>query len=100
MARTRSPEVRSHSPSGENDAGPADFRLEQGHRKGCSGLRTPIFTHTYDYATPRNSGAGRNIGWWLFPALTLHRIPPQGLERTRRRHHQKLSDIMIGMGQQ
>lgn len=35
----------------------------------------PIFTHTYDYATPRNSGAGLNIGPWLYPAMTLYQIP-------------------------
>jgi hypothetical protein len=39
----------------------------------------PIFTHTYDYATPRNSPArflGAGIeGPWLFKAFTAARIP-------------------------
>lgn len=36
---------------------------------------TPIFTHTYDYATPRASGAGLKLGPWLLPALKTYQIP-------------------------
>jgi hypothetical protein len=36
---------------------------------------TPIFVHTYDYPTPRDSGGGFGSGPWLLPALRAHRVP-------------------------
>jgi len=36
---------------------------------------TPIFTHCYSYAQPRDVGAGP-LGPWLFPALVAYAVPP------------------------
>ena len=37
---------------------------------------TPVVMHTYDYATPRDAGAGP-LGPWLYPALdTTYQVPP------------------------
>jgi hypothetical protein len=62
--------------------------------------QTPIFTHTYDYATPRDSGAGFDIGPWLYPALTLYKIPSTDWNALADAFIDKLSDIIIGIGQQ
>jgi lysophospholipase L1-like esterase len=35
----------------------------------------PIFVHTYDFATPRDSGAGPGKGPWLCEAFRAHNIP-------------------------
>ena len=35
----------------------------------------PIFCHTYDIVTPRNAGAGPNLGPWLWPALNAYGVP-------------------------
>lgn len=35
----------------------------------------PIFFHTYDYVTPRNSPAGLGKGPWLFKALSAFGVP-------------------------
>lgn len=35
----------------------------------------PIVVHTYDFATPRNAGAGLGFGPWLFKAVTAFGIP-------------------------
>jgi hypothetical protein len=35
----------------------------------------PVFLHTYDFATPRNAGAGFGFGPWLFKALTSFAVP-------------------------
>ena len=37
----------------------------------------PIVLHTYDFATPRNAGAGLNFGPWLFTAFKAFEIPPE-----------------------
>ena len=46
---------------------------------------TPVVMHTYDYATPRDAGAGP-LGPWLYPALsTTYQVPTadwQGLVRS------------------
>lgn len=36
---------------------------------------TPMFLHTYDFATPRDSGAGFGKGPWLCSAFRAHGIP-------------------------
>jgi lysophospholipase L1-like esterase len=43
---------------------------------GAAGQGTPILTHTYDYATPRNAPAFARLGPWLQPALLLREVPP------------------------
>jgi hypothetical protein len=35
----------------------------------------PVFFHTYDFATPRNSGAGFGFGPWLFKAFSSFQVP-------------------------
>ena len=35
----------------------------------------PIVLHTYDFATPRNAGAGLGFGPWLFKAVKAFNIP-------------------------
>ena len=35
----------------------------------------PVFFHTYDYATPRNSGAGLGFGPWLSKAFNSFQVP-------------------------
>jgi hypothetical protein len=35
----------------------------------------PAFFHSYDYATPRNAGAGFGFGPWLFKALARFEVP-------------------------
>jgi lysophospholipase L1-like esterase len=37
---------------------------------------TPVFVHTYDYATPRPAGAGFGKGPWLEPSFQHHQVPP------------------------
>ncbi|AQV95590.1 hypothetical protein BJN34_17050 [Cupriavidus necator] len=44
-------------------------------RISAQNQNTPIVTHTYDYATPRDSGAGLGRGPWLFPAMQVYGIP-------------------------
>lgn len=36
----------------------------------------PVFVHTYDFATPRDSGADFGKGPWLCEAFRAHNIPP------------------------
>lgn len=49
--------------------------LEFLRRISAQNQDTPIITHTYDYATPRDSRAGPGRGPWLFPALQAYGIP-------------------------
>jgi hypothetical protein len=51
------------------------FRALGELRSGSAKNRdTPIFTHTYAYAQPRNVGAGP-LGPWLFPSLIAYQVP-------------------------
>ena len=54
----------------------ANFK-EMSRRVKASALNsaTPIFIHTYDFAVPRDSGAGFGKGPWLRPAFRAHNIP-------------------------
>jgi hypothetical protein len=49
--------------------------LEFLRRISAQNQNTPIITHTYDYASPRDSGAGPGQGPWLLPALQAYGIP-------------------------
>ena len=51
--------------------------LLQNRDKSAVNRGIPIVLHTYDFATPRNSGAGLNFGPWLFKAFTMFEIPPE-----------------------
>ena len=51
--------------------------LLQNRDKSAVNRGIPIVLHTYDFATPRNSGAGLNFGPWLFTAFTMFEIPPE-----------------------
>jgi hypothetical protein len=48
---------------------------------------TPIFVHTYDYATPNDLPAAPGRGPWLLPALRAHGIPQP--------MHQPLADHLM-----
>ena len=37
----------------------------------------PIVLHTYDFATPRNAGAGAGFGPWLYKAVTAFGVPKE-----------------------
>jgi len=80
--------VPSEPPIGPADCidGAAFQRLEQylranfeevDRRVRASALNatTPLFVHTYDFATPRDSGAGLGRGPWLSHAFRAHNIP-------------------------
>jgi hypothetical protein len=60
----------------------------------------PIFTHTYDYATPRNSGAGLNIGPWLYPSLQRYGIPAGDWDTLANTFIDKLYAVIKGMENQ
>ncbi|GJH29292.1 hypothetical protein [Caballeronia novacaledonica] len=60
---------------------------------------TPIFTHTYDYATARNSGAGPGIGPWLYPSLRSYGIPPEDWDELVDTFMDKLFSIIKGAEQ-
>lgn len=76
----------------------------QGYRT-LAGLRTdptlPIVTHTYDYATPRNSPAlffaMALIGPWLYPALTAAQVPERLWAAVGRHFIDKLGDALIAL---
>jgi hypothetical protein len=59
---------------------------------------TPIFTHTYDYATPRASPAIAGVGPWLMPALTEYGIPAQDWDKLADTFIDKLADITLNLG--
>ena len=50
--------------------------LLQNRDKAAVNRGIPIVLHTYDFATPRDSGAGLNFGPWLCKAFTAFDIPP------------------------
>lgn len=52
----------------------ADLLLVQRDEKRLN-RDIPIFFHTYDYVTPRNSPAGLGNGPWLFKALSAYGVP-------------------------
>jgi hypothetical protein len=54
-----------------------DLYRDLDRMRQCSRLNktTPIITHTYDLATPRDAPAGPS-GPWLHKALTAYKIPP------------------------
>jgi hypothetical protein len=52
-----------------------DLLLAQRDKKAIN-RDAPIFFHTYDYVTPRNSPAGLGNGPWLVKALDAFGIPP------------------------
>lgn len=56
---------------------------------------TPIFTHTYDYATPRASSAGPNLGPWLLPALEEYQIPKEDWDMVADAFIDKLAAIVL-----
>jgi hypothetical protein len=66
--------------------------------KSRDNTNTPIFTHTYDYATPRASGAGLGIGPWLLPALQDYDIPVSDWNALADAFIDKLAAIGMGLG--
>ncbi|WP_250528144.1 hypothetical protein [Caballeronia sp. GAWG2-1] len=65
--------------------------------KSKHNTNTPIFTHTYDYATPRASGAGLGIGPWLLPALTDYKIPANDWNAIADAFIDKLASISMSL---
>lgn len=54
----------------------ANFREISKRAKGSrANSGTPVFVHTYDFATPRESGFGLGRGPWLCRAFQAHNIP-------------------------
>lgn len=49
--------------------------LIQNRDKSAVNRGIPIVLHTYDFAAPRNAGAGVGFGPWLFKAFTTFEIP-------------------------
>ena len=60
-------------------------------------LTTPIFTHTYDYATPRASPAGPGLGPWLLPALQGFQIPVGDWSLVANAFIDKLAAIILNL---
>ena len=52
-----------------------DLLLVQRDKKALN-RDIPVFFHTYDHVTPRNSPAGLGKGPWLFTAVNAYVIPP------------------------
>jgi hypothetical protein len=66
--------------------------------KSRNNRNTPIFTHTYDYATPRPSPAIAGLGPWLMPALVTYKIPVQDWDKVADAFIDKLADITLNLG--
>ncbi|WP_204117459.1 hypothetical protein [Paraburkholderia sp. C35] len=59
---------------------------------------TPIFVHTYDYATPRASPALPGLGPWLMPALVAYEIPVQDWDKVADAFIDRLAGIILNLG--
>jgi hypothetical protein len=57
----------------------------------------PIFVHTYDIVTPRDSGAGLGFGPWLSPALVRYGVPAVDWDGLSRHFLQRLAALMTGL---
>jgi hypothetical protein len=49
--------------------------LDEMRARSRHNRETPIFTHCYSYAMPRNVGAGLGVGPWLYPSLKAYSVP-------------------------
>ncbi|WP_017776874.1 hypothetical protein [Paraburkholderia kururiensis] len=57
----------------------------------------PVVTHTYDYATPRDVGAGLCFGPWLYPALVAYEVPPADWQTLANEFLDRLFDLVNGL---
>lgn len=54
----------------------------------------PVVLHTYDFATPRDSGAGAGSGPWLFPAVQRYGIPQEDWVKLSRSLLTRLAQLL------
>jgi hypothetical protein len=65
--------------------------------KSKTNQNTPIFTHTYDYATPRPSPSIAGIGPWLMPALVLYGIPEADWDKVSDAFIDRLAAVTLNL---
>lgn len=58
---------------------------------------TPIITHVYDLAMPRDVGAGLNFGPWLYKALIAYEIPTEAWEGLTIEFMQRLAGVICAL---
>ncbi|WP_458762814.1 hypothetical protein [Cupriavidus basilensis] len=57
----------------------------------------PIITHLYDYATPRNSGAGLGVGPWLYKAVQSYHIPVEDWKALSTEFMRRLAGVICAL---
>ena len=58
---------------------------------------TPIVTHVYDLAMPRDVGAGLTFGPWLYEALTAYEIPTEAWKGLTIEFMQRLAGVICAL---